>query len=304
MHKSSRKRKTILLEIEVELAILCNDRARRIDGMSTSAYFPESFLLLQQEGYLIRSCLATGLTQLSKAHVHNKGEFYSALFNLSIGTERLMKAIMIIHHMLNNGLAVPTRVKLKGYGHDIKTLYSKCVVISSSEKTHVPAISTLDSITQEFIELLNEFAQSTRYHNLDALSSSASGKDPLLHINEILSMVIDGDIPASSARRISELRKRLASDIDDCFMLIAQGLDGSDLTLEQGLVLPALHEKAVHYIIVRLIQLLAPIKGLIECLSEKAYKLSLSQSPFPQMHEFVDFLGVDRKYALRKKRWP
>lgn len=272
--------------------------------MSTSAHFPDSFLLLQQEGHLIRSCLATGLTQLSKAHVHNKGEFYSALFNLSIGTERLMKAIMIIHHMLNNDLAVPTRVQLKGYGHDIKTLYSKCVAISSNEKAYVPAISTLDSTTRKIAELLSQFAQSTRYHNLDALCSSASGKDPLQHINEILRMVIDGDVPASSARRISELRKRLASDMGDCFMIIAQGLDGSDLTLEQGLVLPALHEKAVPYIIVRLIQLLAPIKELIECLCDKAYKLSLSQPPFPQMHEFVNFLGVDLKYALHKKRWP
>ena len=30
--------------------------------------FPTSFLLLQQDGYLIRSCLATGLAEL----VHNK----------------------------------------------------------------------------------------------------------------------------------------------------------------------------------------------------------------------------------------
>ena len=69
--------------------------------------FPPSYLLLQQEGYLISSSLTTGLTELRAAHVHNKGAFYTALFNLSVGFERLLKAIVIIDHMLDNGLAVP-----------------------------------------------------------------------------------------------------------------------------------------------------------------------------------------------------
>ena len=78
--------------------------------------FPESFLLLQQEGYLISSCLSNGLTELRAANVHNKGAFYSSLFNISVGTERLLKAIIIIDHMLRNDLAPPTRRELKGYG--------------------------------------------------------------------------------------------------------------------------------------------------------------------------------------------
>jgi len=69
--------------------------------------FPKSFVLLQQEGYLISSCLSMGLTELRSANVHNKGSFYSSLFNLSVGIERLLKAIVIIEHMLNKNLSVP-----------------------------------------------------------------------------------------------------------------------------------------------------------------------------------------------------
>lgn len=272
--------------------------------MSTSRYFPKSFLLLQQEGHLIHTCLATGLTQLRNAHVHNKGEFYSALFNLSIGTERLLKAIVIMHHMLHNSLAVPTRRQLKDSGHDLTNLYVTCVGISSDEESKVPATSNLDPITREILQLLSDFAQSTRYHNLDALSATNTGKDPLLHINEILSMVLSTDVPASTIRRITESRAGLASAISDISMILAQGLDGSDLTLEQGFVLPALHEKAVRFVVLRVVQLLAPLKELIGDLSRKAYGLGIAQPPFPQMHEFVEFLWEDRSYVLGKKRWP
>ncbi len=85
--------------------------------------FPPSFLLLQQEGHLISSCLTNGLTELRAANVHNKGAFYSALFNLSVGIERLLKAIVIIEHMLNNNLSVPNKRQLKRYGHNIVELY-------------------------------------------------------------------------------------------------------------------------------------------------------------------------------------
>jgi len=51
--------------------------------MNHNANYPPSFLLLQQEGYLISSCLALGLTELRVANVHNKGAFYSSLLNIS-----------------------------------------------------------------------------------------------------------------------------------------------------------------------------------------------------------------------------
>lgn len=272
--------------------------------MATSRYFPKSFLLLQQEGHLIHTCLATGLTQLRNAHVHNKGEFYSALFNLSIGTERLLKAIVIMHHMLRNSLSVPSKRQLREYGHDLSTLYSTCVDISGGEESKVPAVSSLDLITQEILQLLSDFAQTTRYHNLDALSASAQGKDPLLHINEILGMVLESDVPASTTKRITESRAGIAAAVADISTILAQGLDGSDRTLEQGFVLPALHEKAVRFVVLRIVQLLAPLKELIGDLSRKAYGLSTPQPPFPQMHEFVEFLWADRSYVLGKKRWP
>jgi hypothetical protein len=100
--------------------------------------FPPSFILLQQEGHLLSSCLANGLTDLRSANVHNKGAFYSALFNLSVGTERLLKAIVIIDHMLKNNLSVPSRGELKGYGHNILDLYDTCESIAKAMGGAIP----------------------------------------------------------------------------------------------------------------------------------------------------------------------
>jgi len=140
--------------------------------MNHNTQFLPSFLLLQQEGHLISSCLAMGLTELRSANVYNKGAFYSALFNLSVGIERLLKAIIIMEHMLKNNLSVPTKKQLRGCGHNITELYDECVKISINHGSQLPARSSIDNINQELLGLLSDFAQITRYHNnLDALSA-------------------------------------------------------------------------------------------------------------------------------------
>lgn len=142
--------------------------------------FPSSFLLLQQEGYLISSCLGTGPTEFRNAHVHNKDAFYIALFNPSIGIERLLKAIVIIDHMLNNSLSVPTKKQLKSYGHNIVQLYNTCEKIGIKRQcpNQVTLILT-QQIKRFYYSSVTSHAQPDI--TLDALSASQSGLDPLHH---------------------------------------------------------------------------------------------------------------------------
>lgn len=271
--------------------------------MSRSSNFPDSFILLQQEGHLIHTCLSDGLTKLRAAHVHNKGELYAALFNLSIGTERLLKAVLIMHHMLGNNLAVPTKSQLKGFGHNLINLYTTCAEISINERSYVPPLSTLQPITRDVLQLLSDFAQTTRYHNLDALSTSSTSIDPLRQFDEIVRSVLISDVPPRTVQKIIESRSKIAAALSDISMILAQGLDGSDLTLEQGFVFPALHEQAVRHLVLRVVQFLTPIKDIIDNLSRMGYNYG-PVPPFPQMHEFIEFLWDDRKYVLSKKKWP
>jgi hypothetical protein len=266
--------------------------------------FPTSFLLLQQEGYLIRACLATGLTELRGAHVHNKGGFYAALFNLAVGTERMLKATIIIDHMLKNRLSVPTRRQLKDYGHDIHGLYNSCIAIASAEPRKLQPLTDLDANTREIVRLLSDFAQRTRYHNLDALSSSSNAKDPLAHWNEILLAILKSDVSSRRTKKIVATSAASASAMSDSTMTVMHGLDRQALTTEQALTLPHLHDEAIKYAVLYLMKFLSPIRDLISDLSHKGYTLGLPVPPFPQMQEFLDWISNDRAYVLRKRRWP
>lgn len=87
--------------------------------------FPNNpvFSLLQQEGYLTRSSLYTGFSSLSKGNINNnKGDFYVAFFQLSIGLERLMKLTLILDYMAANELRLPDNKWLKGFSHNLVEL--------------------------------------------------------------------------------------------------------------------------------------------------------------------------------------
>ncbi len=261
-------------------------------------------MLQEQEGYLFSACLATGLTELRTAHVHNKGAFYSALFNLSVGAERLLKVIVIMEHMLNNKLAVPTKQQLKGYGHNIVELYDRASSIAKNHSVVVPERSMLDTINRELLRLLSDFAQTTRYHNLDALSASHRGQDPLKHWGEIIISILSSDVPTRQREKILATANGIGNAIDDITMTLMHGLDHTPLSTAEALALPGLHDQAVKFAVYRIVTILSPIRDLLSALSHEAYSLGVAVPPFPQMQEFLEWLWSDRQYVLRKKKWP
>jgi len=266
-------------------------------------HFPESFLLLQQEGYLISSCLTTGLTELRVANVHNKGAFYSALFNLSVGIERLLKSIVIMEHMLSNNLSVPSKKQLKKYGHNINELYDTAVSIASNHNISLPNRVAIDVINQDIMTLLGDFAQTTRFHNLNALSSPQSTKDPLTHWGEIILLILNHDVPKKQQTKILNQANAVAIAMGNTFTLM-QGLDKQPLSTEEALALPGLHDQAAKHAVLRVINIISPLRDLISELSRHANKFDGDSPPFPQMQEFLEWMWEDRQYVLRKKRWP
>lgn len=272
--------------------------------MKYTQHFPASFLLLQQEGYLISSCLATGLTELRAANVHNKGAFYSALFNLSVGIERLLKSVVIMDHMLKNSLSAPSKKQLKRYGHDISELYDTAISIANNRNVQLPTRVKIGSLNQEILTLLSNFAQTTRFHNLDALNSAQTGEDPLAHWGKIILSILKQDVSVRQRNKILAQANMVAKEIDDTSITIMQGLDQLPISTEEALSLPGLHDQAVKHAVLRILTILLPVRELVSSLSHEAYSFGDAQAPFPQMQEFIEWLCDDRQYVLRKKKWP
>lgn len=266
--------------------------------------FPASFLLLQQEGYLIQSCLTNGLTELRAAHVHNRGAFYSSLFNLSIGMERLLKSAVIIDHMLRNNMVAPTVKQLKRYGHNIIELFDACGKIAENRSFQFPDLNRFDEIDKSIISLLSDFALITRYHNLDSLSAPQNRKDPLHQWSDIMFSILEADAKKYQRDKVLAKAEMVANAVDDITITVMHGLDKKPLTTEQALSLPGLHDLAVKYAVFRLVKIIAEIRGFITDICHLAYGLGAYVPPFPQMQEFLSWAWDDRQYVMRKKKWP
>ncbi len=166
---------------------------------------PQSFLFLQQEGFLIQSCLTHGLTDLRTASVSDKGKFYTASFHLSIGLERLMKVILVIDYMANNALATPTTAQLKQHGHNLAQLFDTLMAMPVKSPPNPLSGISRTSIAYEILDLLSDFARASRYFNLDSLSAPQSQVDPLERWSAVFDRVLSDDVSKGGEKGRSSL---------------------------------------------------------------------------------------------------
>ncbi|MFO6425760.1 hypothetical protein ACLBOM_02835 [Escherichia coli] len=97
---------------------------------------------------------------------HDKGSFYSSFFQLSIGIERFFKIIFILNHMIEIILKSQYFRTLKKFSHNIAELHKNC----SSYASHLPNLEWELNWQQNLIlEMLSEFADASRYYNLDKI---------------------------------------------------------------------------------------------------------------------------------------
>ena len=148
-----------------------------MEGLS----FKESYVSLQREGHLMRSCIGVGLNALAASHAGDVGGYYTAVFQLSIGMERAMKEILIAEHMAANALQRPTTNALKAHGHKLVDLVAAMRRVPGDEPQHPYSSLQPGSIEWEIVEHLSDFATGARYFNVvDGSSPSELLLDPLV----------------------------------------------------------------------------------------------------------------------------
>jgi len=130
------------------------------------------FVTLLHEGTLAAEMVCSGVTTLQKASTPRSGLYELALFNLSIGYERMCKLIVLIDHYIANKGSFPSNDVLKNkYGHDLDKLFPFVSRIVAERKIGADYSQRPSSeIHREIILTLSEFAKTTRYYNLDYLT--------------------------------------------------------------------------------------------------------------------------------------
>jgi hypothetical protein len=271
--------------------------------------FGPTFAVLQSEGFLAQGCLAAGLTALRNAQFPDKASFYTGFFQLSIALERVLKLVIIIEHMRNNSFCPPSKAEIARSGHKLDHLYQKCELVAQSIGVAFFRMPSEDSLEKKILNFLSEFATKSRYYNLDSLQSTPNGySDPLKDWNEILFNVLENDVPASKRHRRVAQAKAIHSLFEGSIYTLQHGMDGNLLSNEATFILPAEHEIAAPYVMVRVFAVIRPALSLLGEIARRAsddnLRVDRNTRHIPLMHEFFSLFGGTAAEIRRKKRWP
>jgi hypothetical protein len=264
--------------------------------------YTKTFTLLQQEGSLAKTMLLQGFDSLTKANLdpESKGNFYNGFFNISIGAERLLKICSIINHLINNELSPPSNTDLKIIGHNITALYERLIKCSQP----FFSIDSPIGIERDLLEFLTEFAKSSRYYNLDALSEGKPSTDPISACYELLLRCWDDEVRNFRKQRIID---KLVQDLDASGMvgyMSEFGFDDHPMTTVDFYLRMTIVEKTTPMLIYHVINLLRPAYDYLSAVCGTAAFRSDADCPsIPYMYEFFVFLLSSRSDALRTKAW-
>lgn len=266
--------------------------------------FEEEYKLLSQEGHLTKSSLLAGLDAIRRANIddYGRGFFYSGLFELSIGFERLMKIVVILQHKLENNNVNPTDKQLSKYGHNINKLYEACCVIA--EKHDIEMIC--DDNQKEIINVISAFGTGSRYYNLNQLAKKSHHEDPL----KMWSEVINSHIWCLKPKTREKLEENAFNYVDKnglaSVWYSGRNIDGELMMISEYHYLYHATEKANFHIVWSLISLMSPFYSLLEKLSNDLHELAdllgVTQT-VPYMYEFFPFFLTPKNLVLQRKSW-
>lgn len=172
--------------------------------------FPIRWHAVGREVDLAIAQLRSGIEALGKAHHADTGLYTRAFFGLSIGIERLAKLAIIGDYLLGHDGAFPTDANLRPFGHDLDRLLIRCQEFGQRYADPPYDNRPVQPIHQVIIRVLNDFARTTRYYNLDFLSGAVQGNDPVsVWWNSVATLIIENHINAAVEARIeTEARVR------------------------------------------------------------------------------------------------
>jgi len=262
--------------------------------------YSRTFLLLQNEGHLLQGCLRSALVTLLKSSNVERGPLYAALFNYSIGLERVLKLSLILDHCIANRGAFPIRDQIRAYGHDVGTLYKAGKKVAERFHVEIPEACRCDELDERLLELLADFAISGRYFNLDALTGSGRSTDPLPEWGKLLAEIYERDV--SPLKRISaeEQIQALADSMKEATVYMpATGFDGAvqsyeDFFADHGKITLVMPE-----VVWRFARMLYPFQMLVFELDQPLHSGQAGRpEDFPHMWEFCAFCSEDKEATL------
>jgi hypothetical protein len=263
--------------------------------------FPQTYLLLQNEGALMQGCLKSSFATLRHGENGQRGPLYSACFNYGIGLERLLKIILLMHKW-HCERKFPDNAELKNYGHNIQRLYQSARDLFSDYRLQWQSNHEPDPINRDLLSFFSDFANGSRYFNLDGLAGLSKGADPIRRWETLLDRVYDEDVPEAKRSEHSENSSTVPQAT--VYTPPEECESACDSILHDVTVAAALP-----HLCWRLVQLLLPMNALLIAITRKAQQEDSRRGgqddpSIPNMEEFLDFVCNDKNVILTSEDWP
>ena len=257
-----------------------------------------SEILLTREASMASMSLGTGLTLIRKYDFTMPGYFYSSLYLIATGIERLLKLILIYDHRLKHKNAFPNNRDLRNCGHNLELLFDKAVEVNKGfQFGNDDNFYDGDEIYKKIICLLSDFNMTSRYYNLDSLSGRQhSAVEPLkrweLEINSVI------------LRR--HYRRGIKPDQVKPFLQIKDNIASVDFTNESGEEISNIYDLSLQSdsVLVKQKYSMYYIYVVIRFLKKLFESLELKGKYYPYLSEYFNIFYTDKKSEiLRKKTW-
>lgn len=259
--------------------------------------FQKTFTLLQNEGFLMQGCFKSSLRGLLQAPSGEPGPFYSVFFNYAIGLERLLKILLMLDRW-HDERKFPDNAELKKYGgksgHNVAMLHASALTLFSKYQVKRNNEWELDAINKYLLNFLADFANGSRYFNLDQLAGSIiqQGENPIYRWQRLFYRAYTQDHPTAEP---IITRPDVSED----------AMSTSELTCHHVIMMAARP-----YICWRLVRLLIPLHALLIAIREEVHNDDLAlggpdaDASVPFMEEFLDFVCEDKSIVLESEDWP
>lgn len=270
----------------------------------------KKFGYLAQEAHLAKNSILSAFDLLLKANYYAAldGYFYSSFFQLTIGLERLMKLAVVSDYMLKHSLDSPSEKYLRGFGHELDTLYEKMSAFSVAYGGQQVVMPAADTVDFELLKFLAKFAKTARYYNLNQLGSDTGAKAPL-HEWALICEDAYEQYTASSIRERGSMKLFYDMDKNGIHNGFTRNLsfDGQPMQVYDILHLQMVTKKAAPILIWRVIELFRPIHFILEKMAHSAYGMNLDQEEraitIPHYEEFFYFFLSMPQDIKRRKKW-
>jgi hypothetical protein len=280
--------------------------------MNNKPHFSSAWFAVGREADLATQLVGSGITALGRAHHAQTGLYSQALFGLAIGLERFAKLIVIADYAIHNSGGFPKNKELRHLGHKLAELLDTCEQLSLAYKPLNDRLIASywdrprDPINAAIVNVLSDFAISTRYYNLDHISdTSGPSREPVAtwwsHVGE---PILKKHYAAERRAEDKRLADTLGKKMDEVAITRFFSEEG-DLINDFGSLMLRRQKTGVvqRYGRMYTLQVVRWLVALLICLSEKATESDETDAFFGLNERIWTFIQPDK--ALRdKKTWP